>query len=189
MFLFLAWGDRSRKILLRFTSECTAYAVFQEFYGFLCSSQIPLKSVLVYVWDNDLVSFLFFYMWLSSFPITIYWLRGWSFSTDCSFCSFVINCLYVCGFISGIKKMQNIYKMRCYSARKHEMLLFATAQVDLEGIVLREISQRERQRPWDFTHVWTRKKPINKHMKKQNRWTNQTKKEHIGRRRRKGGKE
>ena len=134
-------------------------------------SYVQVKSLLsqswCIVWDNDLVSFLFFYMWLSSFPNTIYWLRGWSFSTDCSFRSFVINCLYVCGFISGIKKMQNVYKMRCYSARKHEMLLFATAPVDLEGIGLSEVSQGERQRPWDFTHVWTRKKPINKHTEKQ----------------------
>ena len=85
--------------------------------------------------------------------------------------------------------MQNIYKMGCYSARKHEILLFATTRVGLEGIVLSEISQWERQRPCDFTHVWTRRKPINKYMKTQNRWTNQTKKEHVdrpGRRRRKG---
>ena len=95
-----------------------------------------------------------------------------------------MNCLYVCGLISGIKKMQNIYKLRCYSARKHEILPFSTTRVDPEGIVLSEISQWERQRPWDFTYMWTRKKPINKHMEKENRWTNQTKKEHIDRKNR-----
>lgn len=157
-------------------------------------SYVQVKSILsqfwCILWDNFyLVSFFFFACVCLVFPIPFIDWRSWSFPFDCSFFSFVINYLYVHGFISGIKKMQNIYKMGCYSARKHEILLFATTRVGLEGIVLSEISQWERQRPCDFTHVWTRKKPINKYMKTQNRWTNQTKKEHVdrtGRWRRKG---
>ena len=44
-----------------------------------------------------------------------------------------------------IKKMWYIYTMECYSPiRKNEILLFAAICMDLEGILLSEISQRKR---------------------------------------------
>ena len=43
-----------------------------------------------------------------------------------------------------IKKMWHIYTMEYYSAvKKNEILPFATACMDLEGIMLSEISQRK----------------------------------------------
>ena len=46
-----------------------------------------------------------------------------------------------------IKELWFIYKMECYSAmRKKEILPFATAWMELEGIMLSEISQSEKDR-------------------------------------------
>ena len=43
-----------------------------------------------------------------------------------------------------IKKMWHTYTMECYSAiKKNEMLPFATTRMELEGIMLSEISQRK----------------------------------------------
>ena len=43
-----------------------------------------------------------------------------------------------------IKKMWYIYTMECYSAiRKNEILPFATMWMELEGVILSEISQRK----------------------------------------------
>ena len=47
--------------------------------------------------------------------------------------------------------------------KKNEILPFATTWLDPEDIMLSEISQSERQIPYDFTHVWNlRKKPKKK---------------------------
>ena len=55
-----------------------------------------------------------------------------------------------------IKKMY-IYTMEYYSAiKKNEILPFATTWMELEGIMLSEI--RERQKSYDFTHMRTFKR-------------------------------
>ena len=36
---------------------------------------------------------------------------------------------------------------------KNEISPFATPDMNLEGIMLTEISQTERQKPYDFTHI------------------------------------
>ena len=44
-----------------------------------------------------------------------------------------------------IKQLWDIYTMECYLAtKKKKMLLFVTARMDVEGIMLSEISQRKR---------------------------------------------
>ena len=51
-------------------------------------------------------------------------------------------------------KMGYIYTMEYYSAiKKNETLPFATTWMELEGIMLSEI--RERQKSYDFTHMRT----------------------------------
>ena len=51
-----------------------------------------------------------------------------------------------------IKKMWHIYTMEYYLAiKKNEILPFATMWMELEGIMLSEI--RERQISYDFTHM------------------------------------
>ena len=46
-----------------------------------------------------------------------------------------------------IKKMWDIYTMECYSAkRRNEILSFTTTWMDLEGIMLSEISQKEKDK-------------------------------------------
>ena len=46
-----------------------------------------------------------------------------------------------------IKKMRYLYTMEYYSAiKKNEILPFAVAWMDLEGIMLREISQTEKDK-------------------------------------------
>ena len=53
-----------------------------------------------------------------------------------------------------IKKKWYIYTMEYYSAiKKNEILPFATTWMELEGIMLSEI--RERQISCDFTHIRT----------------------------------
>ena len=60
-----------------------------------------------------------------------------------------------------IKRTQNIYAMEYYSAtKKNEILPFLTTWMDLEGIMLSEISQR--QIPYDFTYMWNPKEEMNK---------------------------
>lgn len=45
--------------------------------------------------------------------------------------------------------------------RKKDILLFVITWVDLEGIKLSEISQKERDKSCDFTHMWTVNQPAN----------------------------
>ena len=53
-----------------------------------------------------------------------------------------------------IKKMCFIYTMEYYLAmRKNEIWPFAATWMELEGIMLSETSGRERQIPYDFTHM------------------------------------
>ena len=45
--------------------------------------------------------------------------------------------------------------------KKKETLPFVMAWMDLENIMLSEISQSERQVPYDFTHMWNLMNKIN----------------------------
>ena len=40
-----------------------------------------------------------------------------------------------------------------FSHKRNEISPFATPDMNLEGIMLTEISQTERQKPYDFTHI------------------------------------
>ena len=61
-----------------------------------------------------------------------------------------------------IKKMWYIYTLEYYSAiKKNEILPFAATWMDLEGIMLSEISQRERQILYDITYMWNLKNTTN----------------------------
>ena len=55
------------------------------------------------------------------------------------------------------------HAMECPSATpKNEILPGVTTWMDLEGITLGELkSDRERQIPYDFTHMWSRKVKAN----------------------------
>ena len=58
--------------------------------------------------------------------------------------------------MSGSKKCGNIYKMEYYAAeRKKELLPFVTAWMELESIMLREISQAVTEIPYDLTFSGT----------------------------------
>ena len=61
-----------------------------------------------------------------------------------------------------IKKMWYIYTMEYYSAiKKNEILPFATTWMELEGIMISEI--RERQISYDFTHRRTLRYKTHEH--------------------------
>ena len=61
-----------------------------------------------------------------------------------------------------IKKMWFIYTMEYYSAiKKNEILPFATTWMELEGILLSEI--RERQKSYDFTLTRTLRDKTDEH--------------------------
>ena len=61
-----------------------------------------------------------------------------------------------------IKKMWYIYTMECYSAiKKNEILPFATACMDLEDIMLSEMSQTGKDKYCTISLVWTLKSIIN----------------------------
>ena len=61
-----------------------------------------------------------------------------------------------------IKKMWYIYSMEYYSAiKKNEILPFAATWMELEGIMLSEI--RERQKSHDFTHMRTLRDKTDEH--------------------------
>ena len=61
-----------------------------------------------------------------------------------------------------IKKIWYIYTMEYYSAiKKNEILPFATTWMELEGIMLSEI--RERQKSYDFTHMRTLRDKTDEH--------------------------
>ena len=55
-----------------------------------------------------------------------------------------------------------IWTMEYYSAvKKNEILPFATSWMDLEGIMLNEMSDRERQTLYDITYMWNLKSATN----------------------------
>ena len=59
--------------------------------------------------------------------------------------------------------------MEYYSAiKKYKSLPFVATWMDLEGIMLSEISQTEKKTPHDFTYMWNLENKTNEHTK-QNR--------------------
>ena len=54
-----------------------------------------------------------------------------------------------------------IYTMEYYIAiKKSEIMLFAAAQMDLEGIMLSKISQKKKNM-YDITYIWSLKNKAN----------------------------
>ena len=54
-----------------------------------------------------------------------------------------------------------IYTMEYYTAiKKSEIMLFAAAQMDLEGIMLSKISQKKKNM-YDITYIWSLKNKAN----------------------------
>ena len=65
-----------------------------------------------------------------------------------------------------IKKLWYIYMMEYYTAeRQKELLSFATAWMELENIMLSEISEVVRQIPYIFTIKWNLMNKVNKQAK------------------------
>ena len=62
-----------------------------------------------------------------------------------------------------IKQMWYIYTMGYYSAiTKNEVMPFAATWMDLEIIILREVSQTEKDKiPYDITYMWNLKYDTN----------------------------
>ena len=62
-----------------------------------------------------------------------------------------------------IKKMWYIYTVEYYSAvKKNEIMPFAATWIDLEIIILSEVSQKEKDKiPYDITYMWDLKYDTN----------------------------
>ena len=60
-----------------------------------------------------------------------------------------------------IKQLWDIYTMEHYSTVKKKMLPFATAWMDLENIMPREISQSGKDKYHDFIHMWNLMNKLN----------------------------
>ena len=58
-----------------------------------------------------------------------------------------------------IKKIMEYY----LAIRKNEILPFATTWMELEGIMLSEISQSEKEKSYDFTHMRTLRDKTDEH--------------------------
>ena len=58
----------------------------------------------------------------------------------------------------------------CSVIKKSEILLFVMKWMDLEDIILSEISDREKQMPYDFAYMWN-----------VNKWTEQSRNRLINR--------
>jgi hypothetical protein len=55
-----------------------------------------------------------------------------------------------------IKKMWYLYTMEFYSAmKKNEMLSFTGKWMELENIILSEVSQAQKTKNCIFSHIWT----------------------------------
>ena len=74
----------------------------------------------------------------------------------------VYMCVSVC-----VSLYVYIYKMEYYSNKKRMKSCHFTTWMDLKSIMLSEISQMERQIPYDFTHMWNLKREMNKKTPKQ----------------------
>ena len=60
------------------------------------------------------------------------------------------------------KEYAVLYTIGYYSAiKKNEILPFAATWMDLEGIMLSEMSDRERQILYDITYMWNLKNTTN----------------------------
>ena len=58
-----------------------------------------------------------------------------------------------------IKKMWYIYTMEYYSAiKKNKIMPFVATWMDLEIIILREVSQTEKDKSYDIAYMWNLKK-------------------------------
>ena len=65
--------------------------------------------------------------------------------------TYIYVCIYIYIYIY-------IHTMKYYSAiNNNEILSFTTTWMDLDGIMLSEISQRERQIQYVFTYMWNLK--------------------------------
>ena len=54
-----------------------------------------------------------------------------------------------------------IYTMEYYSAiKKNEIMPFTATRLDLEIVILSEVSQRERQISYDIAYMWNLKKKV-----------------------------
>ena len=61
-----------------------------------------------------------------------------------------------------IKQLWDIYTTEYYSAiKKKKSLPFTTLWMDLGNIMLSEISQSEKEIPYDFTHMWNLMNKLN----------------------------
>ena len=61
-----------------------------------------------------------------------------------------------------IKKMRQTYTMDYYlDIKNNEIMPFAATQIDLEIIILSEVSQKKGQIPYDITYMWNRKYDTN----------------------------
>ena len=70
-----------------------------------------------------------------------------------------VVCINMCVCVCVCNTHTHIYIMEYYSAIKNnEILPSATTWMDLEGIMLSDISQIESQIPYDFTYLWNLKK-------------------------------
>ena len=67
-----------------------------------------------------------------------------------------------------IKKMWYIYTIKYYSAiEKNKIMSFATTGMQLEIIILSEVSQKEKDKiPYDITYMWNLKYDTNEPMYK-----------------------
>ena len=67
----------------------------------------------------------------------------------------------------GKEDVARIYTTDYYSVpQKNNILSFATTWMELECITLSEMSVRERQIPYDFTHMWNSRNKANKQRRK-----------------------
>ena len=58
-----------------------------------------------------------------------------------------------------MKKMWHIYTTEYYTAiKKNKIIPFAATWMDLETIILSEISQTEKDKSYDITYMWNVKK-------------------------------
>ena len=72
-----------------------------------------------------------------------------------------------------IKKVWYISTMGFYSAiKKNKIMSFAATWMELDILILSEVSQKERQIPYDITYMWNLKYGTNEPIyRKENSWT------------------